>query len=38
MLVQALTTHVVDTLKQSVPPPLEAEQIRAVVDAAAGGS
>jgi hypothetical protein len=37
-LVTALTTHVVDTLGEPVPPPLDAEQIRVVVDAAAGGS
>lgn len=36
-LVQALTTHVVETLGQPTPPPLDAEQIRTVVNLAAGG-
>lgn len=38
LLVQSLATHVVDTLAVEPVPPLEAEHIRHVVDASAGGN
>lgn len=36
VLAESLVAHIMDTLDQDVPPPLEAGQIRAVVDVAAG--
>lgn len=38
VLAEGLVTHIVDTLSVSEPPPLDAGTIRAVVDAAAGGT